>query len=207
MMNPNANRLVSAAFFAGLGLALAGCQSGMTYGTGKSPGAQTLEDITGIASITNAPKEPIDYKPRPNLVAPPTVAELPPPTDPSAPVLAANWPVDPDVQRAQIKADIAAREEAGLPLPTFSLPKGSSQPTTTGSVDPSKPMTAEEIANVRRAFAEARGTVAVDENGNPVRRYLTDPPNEYRAPDPESPVTLAEMPKKKRKFLWWSWEQ
>jgi hypothetical protein len=206
MTSPKANRLSFLAVWAGLATILAGCQSGMTYGTGTTPGAQTLQDLTGIASLSNAPKEAIDYKPRPGLVAPPAVGELPPPTDGSAPVLAANWPVDPDVQRAALKADIAAREEAGLPTPAFSLP-ANADPVTTASIDPDKPMTAEEIAAVRKAFAEARGTVAVDESGNPVRRFLTDPPNEYRQPDPESAVTLAEMPKKKRKFLWWTWEQ
>lgn len=181
--------------------ALAGCQSGMTYGTGTSPGMQTLTDLTGIAG--GGKKEPIDYEPRPGLVKPPEVATLPPPGEPGTQALAANWPVDPDIQRAQLKADIAAREEAGLPLPAFSLPAGAT-PTPIESIDPNKPMTKEQMESLRRQFAEAKGTLAVDPSGNPVRRYLTDPPNAYRVPDAEAPVTVAEMQKKKRKFLWWT---
>ena len=48
--------------------------------------------------------------------------------------------------------------------------------------------TAEEQAGAKKLFAEARGAVAVDENGQPVRRYLSDPPSEYRVPDPTAPV-------------------
>jgi hypothetical protein len=191
-----------------LTLALAGCQSGMTYGTGTSPGMQTVQDLTGLATgMGGGSKEPIDYKPRPRLVPPPATAALPPPVDPNAPALAANWPVDPDLQRAALKADIASREEAGLPLPAFSLPPGATPTPLAASIDPNRPMTKEEIETVRKAFAAAKGTVAVDANGNPVRRYLTDPPNVYRVPDSEAAVALADMPKsKKKKFLWWNWE-
>jgi hypothetical protein len=193
-----------------LGLAgffLAGCQSGMTYGTGKSPGMQTLQDVVGIAALTNEKPDPIEYKPRAPIVAPPTVGALPPPVDPTqtSSVVAANWPVDPDVQRQQIKDEIARREAAGEPLPDFRLPEGA-EPEPIEDIT-SRPMTREEEDRIRRQFAEARGVMAVDANGNPVRRYLTDPPSEYRLPDPASPTQLAEMPKKKRKFLFWEWEQ
>ena len=79
MTNLQAPRLLAASLTAVLALALAGCQSGMTYGTGKSPGMQTLEDLAGIAALSGEKKEPIDYTPRPKVVLPPTVAQLPPP--------------------------------------------------------------------------------------------------------------------------------
>jgi hypothetical protein len=78
-------------------------------------------------------------------------------------------------------------------------------PNTQTVRDENVPLTAEEIAAARKAFADARGAVAVDENGNPVRRYLTDPPSEYRIPDPTAPVEIPTKAKKKRTFLWWSW--
>jgi len=189
-------------FAAALAVALSGCQSGMTYGTGKSPGMQTVQDITGIATLSSAAKEPIDYKPRPKIVAPPNVADLPPPADGSAASLASNWPVDPDTQRAKVLADAAAREASGKPVPFFRVPNS---PNTQTARDENVPLTAEEIAAARKAFADARGAVAVDENGNPVRRYLTDPPSEYRIPDPTAPVEIPTKAKKKRTFLWWSW--
>lgn len=204
MTNSVPSRLPAGALLAGLVLALASCQSGMTYGTGKSPGMQTLEDVVGLASISNERKEPISYQPRPGIVPPPSAADLPPPSGANATVVAANWPVDPDEQTEKLRAEIARREAAGEPLPTFKLPQ-----TQQAAVEPvgDKPMTPEQIAEIRKRFAEARGVVSVDENGNPVRRYLTDPPVDYRIPDAEAGVDVAVLPKKKRKFLWWEWEE
>ena len=42
---------------------------------------------------------------------------------------------------------------------------------------------------------------SVDANGNPVRRYLTEPPADYRVPDPEAPTEITEK-KKKTGFKW-----
>jgi hypothetical protein len=188
---------------AGLALALAGCQSGMTYGTGKSPGLQTVEDMVGIAAISNERREPIDYRPRPAIVAPPTVGELPPPSTGNSAMLAANWPVDPDVQSAEIRAEIARRDAAGEPLPTFRLPPR--QQTANEQVVGDGPMTKEQIAELRKRFADARGSLAVDEYGNPVRRYLSDPPVEYRyEAETDGVVDVAVVQKKPRKFLWWT---
>jgi hypothetical protein len=117
-------------------------------------------------------------------------------------MVAANWPVDPDLQSEQIRAEIARREAAGEPLPTFRLPPRQ-QPVAAAS---DAPMTKEQEAELRRRFADARGNVAVDEYGNPVRRYLTDPPVEYRyeATVDGEVVAAAAPPKKPRKFLWWT---
>ena len=201
MTHPTFSRFAAGASVAAFAVILAGCTN--TYGTGRSPGLQTVEDIVGIAALSNEKRDPIDYTPRPNIVAPPTTAALPPPVDPNTTALASNWPVDPDVQTAQFRADAAAREAAGLPTPKFSLP----QSTATGPVrmrDPeaeamSTPAQKEEA---KRLFADARGAVAVDENGMPVRRYLTDPPSDYRMPDPSAPIEIIDEPKKK-KFKWW----
>jgi hypothetical protein len=203
MTNSIPSRLPAGALLVGVALALAGCQSGMTYGTGKSPAMQTVQDVVGIAALSNESQEPIDYQPRPKIVAPPSVAELPPPSSGNT-VVAANWPVDPDAQYEELKAEIARREAAGEPLPTFRVPqRQQAEVTPIGD----GPMTPEEIAEVRKRFADARGAVAVDEYGNPVRRYLTDPPVEYRIPDAEAGVVdVAALPKKKRRFLWWTWE-
>ena len=62
----------------------------------------------------------------------------------------------------------------------------------------------ERRPGAKKLFAEAKG-IAVDENGQPVRRYLSDPPSEYRVPDPTAPVVITDKPKKK-KFKWW-WQE
>ena len=194
------------------GLALAGCTTGNTYGTGKSPAMQTLEDLAGIAALSSAKREPIDYTPRPKIVAPPTVAELPAPGAGNTALLASNWPNDPDQVRAQIRADTAAREASGAPAPALRIPgAGVPKPGEINkmllNIDPSVEATPtpEEQAGAKKLFADARG-VAVDENGNPIRRYLSDPPSEYRLPDPTAPVEIIDKPKAKKKFKWW-WQK
>ena len=192
----------------GAGLMLAGC-SGTTYGTGTTPGLQTVQDLVGIAALSPAKREPIDYTPRPKVVLPPTVAALPPPGTADA-ATPADWPHDPDAAVAKIRADTAAREASGAPTPQLKLPAG--PPPATGSNvmvsshvqgDGPGTLTADEQAKVKKLFADARGGVAFDANGNPVRRYLTDPPPDYRVPDPTAPV---EFTPKKKKFHWW-WQK
>jgi hypothetical protein len=196
------SRLSAGVLLAGCALALAGCQSGMTYGTGKSPGLQTVEDVVGIAALTNEKAEPIDYTPRPNIVPPPDTAVLPPPSQGDSTMLAANWPVDPDAQAEAIRVEAARREAAGEAMPTFRLP-----PRQEAAVEPigDGPMTREQVAEMRKRFADARGSVAFDEYGRPVRRYLTDIPVEYREEaEVGEDVDVAVLEKKKRRFLWWT---
>src|SRR6478609_955395 len=95
-------------FLAGAALAvtLAAC-SQTTYGTGTSAGLQTITDIAKAASFGDK-RDPIDFTPRPPIVAPPTTASLPPPgSAPTDTTVAANWPKDPEVQAATVKAKIA----------------------------------------------------------------------------------------------------
>ena len=181
--------------------ALAGCTTGNTYGTGTSPGMQTLKDITGVAGLSPKDKEPIDYTPRPKIVAPPADAALPLPATAATTQTAANWPNDPDLLRAKVKADAETREATGSPqlqLPKARTIDGGYQPIDAG-------LTKEQIEEVRKQMAAAKGGMAVDANGNPVRKYLTDPPNEYRVADPNAPIAVAEV-KKKKKFKWW-WQK
>jgi hypothetical protein len=204
---PRDGRLtLGVALSVGAALAISAC-SGTTYGTGRSPGMQTIEDLAGIAAISGQKKEPIDYTPRPKVVLPPSVAELPPPGSGAA-ARDPNWPVDPEEKRAKILADADARDAAGVAapkglVPIMGKPKDGEVNQTLLGYDPSKdamPKPGEE-AGARKLFAEAKG-IAVDENGQPVRRYLSDPPSDYRMPDPTAPVVISDKPKKK-KFKWW----
>lgn len=194
----------------GLALALGACT---TYGTGTSPAVQTVEDLAGIASLS-ASKEPIDYKPRPKIVAPPSTATLPPPADGArvATATPGNWPVDQDAKVAAFQADVAAREKTGQPLPKVKLP--SARDESAGPVpiaaerDPSAEAMPKPGGNkeAQKLFADARASVAVDENGKPIRRYLSDPPPDYRIPDPTAPVEIVDKPAAKKKFKWpWQW--
>jgi hypothetical protein len=208
---------------AALAYGLAAC-SETTYGTGTSPGMQTLQDIAGIADIAGPKQDPIKYSARPGVVAPPTGAALPPPGGDQQNV-ATNWPKDPDAEDKQFKADVAAREkfcadqsnkfkqeclDPGFRLSPEQMKTASREPSPTllnMNKNPSEEAAKtsnEQWDQVKKLFADARGTVAVDENGNPVRRYLTDPPSEYRVPDPSAPVVF-EKKKTAKKFRW-PWE-
>jgi hypothetical protein len=210
--------LMAGAALAALGLALAAC-SQTTYGTGTAAGMQTLEDLSGLVSLGSPDKEAINYQPRPKIVAPPPGAPLPPPGETTT-VAAADWPVDPDLQSKQFKAQVAAREKACAENktdyyckdPNFSLPaKPASDQPVPFSNDPEKDAqkeamsTPEQNARAKKLFADARGNVAVDENGNPIRRYLSDPPPDYRVPDPTAPVEIDNKPAIQKKWKW-PWE-
>lgn len=208
---------------AALAIGLGAC-SQTTYGTGTSPGMQTIQDLAGIADLSGSSKPPIKYEARPGLVAPPPGTPLPPPgSEPKE--VAGNWPVDPDAQAKRIKAEAAAREKlCADPLnqtkPECRDPGFRIVPSQTASSQPSPTLlrntnlhhgqqaadsTPEQNAQAMKLFAEAKGQVAVDQNGKPIRRYLTDPPSDYRVPDPNAPVTFDNKPKVKK---WhWPWEK
>jgi hypothetical protein len=197
------------------GAVLSGCSS-TTYGTGVTPGKQTLEDIVGIASFGGKKQEPIDYAPRPPIVTPPSTAVLPTPGDPNTASVGANWPQDPDVIARQRKAAADAKvatweAPTGSKDPKFRLPKQQVQqwePLTDKSASEAALTTPEQAAKSKKLFADARGMRAgsVDANGNPVRQYLIEPPSDYRAPDPTEPTEIVDKPKKKSGFKWpWQW--
>jgi len=191
-----------------LAVLLGGC-IGNTYGTGVSPGQQTLSDLTGMVSLRSKDKQPISYAPRPPIVAPPTTAELPKPGSAATP---ADWPQDPD-QLAEQKKLAEANQRAHDPTvaevtadPGFRLPKSSESTIRYHNEDPNS--ATNQIFQMQQAKGEAKELLAkaksgaageVDANGNPIRTTLTEPPAEYRIPDPSSQdeFTAAENEK------WW----
>jgi hypothetical protein len=206
---------------AALALSLGAC-SQTTYGTGTTPGMQTLQDLAGIADLAGPAKPSIKYAARPGLVPPPPGTPLPPPGSAQQDV-AANWPNDPDVQAKKFKEEVAAREkfcaeEANKLRPECRDPGFRLPQQANASREPSPTLlnmnvtgaeaahsTPEQNAEATKLFAEARSKVAVDENGKPIRRYLTDPPSDYRVPDPSAPVVFEKKPAQKK---WrWPWEK
>lgn len=181
----------------------------MTYGTGTSPGMQTLNDIAGITEFSANKQEPIDYKPRAPIVTPPT-ATLPPPGQ-SNPALAANWPNDPDeaAKNGNATASGGSGDTAyGRYDPVFRLPQQQASagpsPTLERSFESGYDRahsTPEQIEQSKKLYAQAKN-VPLDENGVPIRRYLTQPKSEYLIPDPESPQEVTAQTKKKRGWKW-----
>jgi len=172
--------------------ALAGC-SGTTYGTGVSPEAQTLTDVMSIASLGGDDKPPIDYKPRGGIVVPPSKSLPVPGTAQVASAADPNWPKDPDVARRKKREnDAVAPNSEGAP----NLKLAPGQTTFSRQQD--------DYSEARRAEGKkawdavhAGKSGSYDANGNPTRKYLTEPPVAYRAADPNAPMTEPEKAKKK----------
>ncbi len=207
---------------AALALGLGAC-SQTTYGTGTTAGMQTLEDLAGIADMGGQQKDPITYTARPKIVAPPPGTPLPAPgTDQQN--VAANWPKDPDAEAKRVKAEAVAREKyCAEPLnrdtpqcrdPGWRLPASAntsnapSQTILNQNVDAGERAHSSpaQDAQAKKLFADARGQVAVDQNGKPIRRYLTDPPSTYREPDPTAPVVIDAKKADKKKKWKWPWQ-
>jgi len=216
-----AGPLLSSALLLLLPLALGGCGIGTsTYGTGEMPEVAMFHEMTGGLMDKNHKKEPIEYQPRAPLVMPPAAetaaGELPPPVESAADV-APDWPVD----REQLKAEADARANDGDPRNDINQaeynrlkPLGGifgphSQPEQTFvSEDEGKSDYYKTIVHGKAQRKEFAKAVADSKGyGNTTeRRYLTDPPLTYRAPDSNVPADyVAAAPQKKGNVLtrWW----
>lgn len=196
----------------GAALMLGACSPMTTYGTGTTAGAQTIKDISGMVSLgavgSDQPK--IEYEQRAPIVQPPATA-LPPPGSETTVAAAGNdWPVDPDAERERIDALVKERNAAGEEV-KFAVPE---EARVKPVVSKNKPRSAREQYFDERMASSQNSTEtkkmsavkqtakvgSFDEDGNPARRYLIEPPPEYREPDLASPVDITEKPKKKKGF-------
>jgi hypothetical protein len=169
------------------GIALTGCVSSPTYGTGKTAGSQLLEDVSNVANVVpKGQKEKIDYAPRPELVRPAAGAPLPLPKESAK--ASADWPESPEERRARLKAEATAAQDD----PTF-VPKIKND----GFGVQEGPLTPEEQQARFRAARKANTA------GSPnSRAFLSEPPLEYRQPSDSAPVgDLGEDEKKKERRL------
>jgi hypothetical protein len=181
-----------------LALPLGACMAATTYGTGVSPGKQTVEDLASIVSFGGKKGAPIDYAARPPIVAPPPGAALPAPGQSTA--TAANWPKD------ESAASITGSLDRGDPSTQAYDPKKTVKgvglaPILQQKVDPMIEMQQMQKASNQKIFAAAKAgqIMGVDANGNPVRKTLSEPPVDYRVPDPEAPEAFEAAKNKK----WW----
>ena len=191
-----------AGFVAGLLTAAAVLGGCTTYGTGVSPGSQTVHDITGLVNVGGDKRAPIDYKPRPPIAAPPPGAALPPPGSPVVATASGDWPKDPDEARRARKA-AAAKAAADDPnyQPDIAIPVPHAG--STDSADKQPTTDKEKDAKVRKLMAEAKAVAGYDSNGNPIRRTLQEPPVDYRQPDPSAPTEF----KTTKAGVHWPWQK
>jgi len=189
------------------GLALAGCMGSPTYGTDKTAGEQLAGDLSSAFSIAPKRKDPIDYKPRPELVKPgPGQKEVLPPPQESIETASADWPESPEARRARLRADATAHQDD----PNYQsqiVDDVQTDPTAikkamaeSGSSHP--PRWSPEDSDKGRA-AEIQRRMQEGKQGDPKsRKYLSEPPVAYRVAADTAPQNeLGEDEYKKERRL------
>lgn len=179
--SPRLRLLAAAAPLSAAALLLGGCMASPTYGTGKSVNAQLFDDVSGMFSLNNT-KPAIEYKPRPDLVKPASKDVLPAPQDNVATSNPA-WPESPEQRRKRYR-DIATANQ-GDPGYEPLVDSDAAQivkadPITRGpGIDRlTTPAASTDPKSQREDFKKRR---AQSEQGDPTtRRYLSEPPVEYR---------------------------
>lgn len=157
---------------------LSGCVS-PTYGTEKTANAHLMDGIGSMVSIAPPKKKSeVTYVPRPALVEPPDGAALPVPQQSVASKDNPQWLESPEETRKRLieEADSGNTRFNGSPLAK-------------------NPTSKEQFEKFRQARANQKGTYEG-------RRYLSDPPPEYRLPAETAPADElgeSEFQKEKRR--------
>ncbi|KXG84788.1 hypothetical protein ATO67_11015 [Agrobacterium bohemicum] len=170
-------------------LALGACTS-PTYGTGKTSAEQLVDDLGNATSITgDQSKRNLKYNPRPGLVVPAKVRadQLTQPqqslanreTNP-------QWPETPEEARERLREEADAnRDNPNYRSPLLAGNGTNGQMTET-----------QKWEAFRKAKADAKGGSIVNNNQ---RKFLTDPPVEYRSVSQDQLTDLGEPEAKKEK--------
>ncbi|MCP8897487.1 hypothetical protein KYK29_21390 [Shinella daejeonensis] len=169
----------------GGGMLLTGCM-GPTYGTGKTAGEQLVEDIGSIASIApdNTEARKIKYQPRGSLVVPKTTeTALVAPQPSLADKDNGQWVEGPEEMRERLRAEATANQDD----PSYR------SPLITQHATGRKLSAAEQQQAYRDARKLQMGTYSDK------RRYLSDPPLDYRRLAEEDQANLGEPEKDKER--------
>ncbi|MGV8936212.1 MAG: hypothetical protein ACOH2J_03755 [Allorhizobium sp.] len=167
-------------------LALSGCIGGPTYGTDKTAMEQLTDDLGSAVSIgSKAPTSTVKYNPRPSLVLPPKTAmqSLSEPQQSLASKDNPQWLESPEDSRARLVAEA----DANADNPNYRSPLLVGYGTNGTMTEKQK----------WEAFREARKVqkgAYIDQ-----RRYLADPPSEFRRADETVLTDVGEPELKKEK--------
>jgi hypothetical protein len=180
--------VIGAALLAGAGLT-SGCMSSPTYGTDKTASAQLASDLSGILSFSPKKKASIDYEPRPDLVKPAKGEEtLPSPQESVKTADNPNWPESPEQRLARVRADADANIDnpnyrspvvPDMALAQQSKPIVNQHADESGIKNPS--VAAAENAEFKRRLKETQ------QGNSTSRKYLSEPPLEYRSAAADAP--------------------
>ncbi len=168
--------------------ALAGCTGGTTYGTGVSHEKQTFDGLYNMLSIKPEEKAKIDYSSRPGLVLPANQASLPAPTDGTR-NNDQNWPVSPEQRIATVRDNAPIVDDR---TGTISIEERNKIKPLLGSGTGAKKRDNSNTGldrdpTIREHLSEQANRSTVDReqlsySDSRTRRYLTEPPVEYRTP-------------------------
>jgi hypothetical protein len=165
---------------------LSGCMGSPTYGTDKPADQQLLEDITGVLSLAPKNDQRIEYKPRPELVKPASLDNLPPPQDDMTTASNPDWPESPEQRRARLRADATANRDNMDFSPEVVDTRTGSAPTVERNA---RGDTINFDTNGKNSREEFNRRLAENKQGSATsRRYLSEPPTEYRKPIETAPV-------------------
>ncbi|WP_428699761.1 hypothetical protein [Stappia sp.] len=195
-------------------LVLAGCQHGADgFNDGSSSDeapdvAMVRSLMEGLGAVDAKTEAKIEYKPRAPLAMPASMDSLPQPEEEK---VVANWPEQDDAQLKKIqdiyrdKADIDKQGRSNI-----YQSRGIKELAGNGANrDIQAEIRQEEkLDDARMKPNELNQRVGVakeqtgifDANGEPVRRYLIEPPTEYSKPSPDAPMAeptrTAQQPQK-----------
>jgi len=173
--------------------ALSGCMGGPTYGTGVSANEQLASDVSNILSLGPTRQEQIAYTPRPELVKPAgkvDATSLPPPQAAMAdPASNPQWPESPEQRRARLRAEATANRDDPFYKPAVAM-DGVAESTKFGR-DTALGRAADGPPRWEPGSQKAAMQARLKEQrqGDPAqRKYLSEPPLEYRLPAATAPT-------------------
>jgi hypothetical protein len=176
------------------GLAVSGCVSSPTYGTDKTSTEQLVGDVTGILSVAPKNRDKIDYKPRPELVKPKAGQKPNLPAPQQSIVTAENsaWPESPEQRRTRLLADATANRDNPGWTPEIQGDVNAPSSAASAPLGVSERIGESGIAKIgaeksqREAFNKR---LAESKQGSPTaRKYLSEPPLDYRQPSASAPT-------------------
>lgn len=172
---------------------LGGCGlQGPTYGTGKGANVQLFEDVTSMVDLKPDRGDPIAYQPRPELVQPPALAAngtLPPPQE------AVSSSIEsPEERRRRYRDYATANRDDPNFRPVVDTPddyrtteRAPAVRYSQGGIVP-EPATIAGRKTAEEQSAEFRRNRKIATTGDAdKRRFLSEPPTEYRQPVASAP--------------------
>ena len=161
-------------------LALGGCVSSPTYGTGKTANAQLVEDVSSAFSLKPKPPTGIKYEPRPDILKTGAAQGLPAPQE-TVTKQAGVWPESPEEKRARLRKEATIGQNDPNFEPSIIDDVGSGKPGYSQSLNPNDDRDARKRVEVDRSNLKQRKIV--NAVGSPTnRKHLSEPPVEYRQP-------------------------